>query len=73
MAKNIRGNGDGSGGGNDTYRIPGRGTAIPRQQVVKEVERGQHPDHSIYQRDGEKYVRSNPDSQRINNVDPDQR
>lgn len=70
MANTINGNGDGPGGRNETYRIPGRGSEIPRKQVVREVERGNHPNHGIYEREGEKYVRSNPDHLRKNNVDP---
>jgi len=68
MADVIKGNQDGENGENDTYRIPGRSSAIPRSTVVREVERGQHPHHSVYKRDGEKYVRANPDRQRKNNV-----
>lgn len=72
MAKIIRGNQDGSNGENKTYRIPGRSSAIPRKQVVKEIIQGQHPDHRTYTRNNVKYVRSKPDSQKQNNVDPDQ-
>lgn len=72
MANTIRGNKDGDNGANDSYRIPGRSSSIPRAQVVREVEKGNHPNHSVYERGGEKYVRSNPDSQNGNNVDPDQ-
>ncbi len=72
MAKIIRGNKDGQNGENQTYRIPGRGTEIPRQQLVKEVTQGQHPHHSVYERDGQKFVRSKPDAQQRNNVDPDE-
>jgi hypothetical protein len=72
VAKIIRGNKDGQNGENQSYRIPGRGTEIPRQQIVKEVKQGQHPNHSVYERDGQEYVRAKPDSQQKNNVDPDQ-
>ena len=67
MAKNIRGNNDGENGRNDSYTIQGRGV-VTRQKLVNEVEAGKHPDHSVYQRDGEKFVRSNPDSTESNNV-----
>jgi len=70
MAENINGNGDGPNGRNETYRIPGRGTEIPRKEIVREVEQGKHPNHSVYEREGEKFVRSNPDHLRRNNVDP---
>lgn len=68
MADIIKGNRDGENGENDTYRIPGRGSAIPRPTVVREVEQGKHPHYSVYKRDGVKYVRGNPDSRKKNNV-----
>jgi hypothetical protein len=68
MADVIKGNQDGENGENDTYRIPGRSSAIPRSKVVREVEQGQHPQHSVYKREGVKYVRAKPDRQRKNNV-----
>lgn len=71
MAKNITGNNDGDNGRNETYRIPGRGSAIPREELVREVEQGRHPGHSVYERDGEQYVRSNPDRTTGNNVNKD--
>jgi hypothetical protein len=71
MARVIRGNKDGENGENQTYRIPGRGSAIPREQIVNEIKQGQHPKHSTYRRNGVDYVRSNPDSQEKNNVDPE--
>jgi hypothetical protein len=72
MANTIRGNKDGKNGENQTYTIPGRGSSIPREQVVKEIKQGKHPNHSTYKIKGTEYVRSNPDSQEKNNVDPDQ-
>lgn len=68
MARIIKGNGDGPGGRNETYSIPGRGV-VGRKSLVREVEQGKHPDFSIYTREGEKYVRGNPDSMAGNNVD----
>lgn len=67
MAKNIRGNNDGENGRNESYTIPGRGI-VNRDNLVREVENGKHPDFSIYERDGEKYVRGNPDNSEDNNV-----
>ena len=67
MAKTIKGNRDGEGGGNDSYTIPGRGV-VPRSTLVREVENGEHPDFSIYTLDGVKFVRANPDSEKKNNV-----
>ena len=72
MANIITGNKDGENGHNDTYRIPGRGSNIPREQVVQEVKDNKHPNFGIYTRDGEEYVRALPDSQTGNNVDPNQ-
>ncbi len=52
----IRGNNDGPGGRNETYRVGSR-THVPRSQMVKEVETGLHPgNHTgltdiLYQRD----------------------
>ncbi len=61
-------NQDGPRGENETYRIPGRATDIPRETLVREVEAGQHPNHSTYTRDGETYVRAKPDSTTADNV-----
>lgn len=73
MAQNIIGNGDGENGENDTYRIPGRGTHIPRAQLVSEVEADRHPGFSTYTINGETYIRSNPDNSTNNNVNRDQK
>lgn len=70
MAKKIKGNQDGEGGRNDSYTIPGRGI-VQREELVKEVEEGKHPDFSIYKLDQEKFVRANPDSSQANNVNRD--
>lgn len=68
MAKNIRGNKDGKNGSNNSYTIPGRGI-VPRKKLVKEVDSGKHPNHHVFEIDGEEYVRSNPDKTPNNNVD----
>ena len=68
MAKNITGNNDGSKGGNDTYRIPGRGTNVSRNILTKEVKNGKHPDHGIYTRNRKEYVRAKPNSTKNDNV-----
>lgn len=70
MANKIIGNGDGPNGGNDTYNIPGRGSNIPRAQIVREVEQELHPNFGIVEINGEKFVRSKPDHLRKNNVNP---
>lgn len=67
LAKNITGNNDGESGRNETYTIIGRGV-IPRKTLVMEIENGRHPDFSIYEINGEKFVRSAPDSTESNNV-----
>jgi hypothetical protein len=68
MADVIKGNQDGPRGENESYSIPGRGSAIPRPKLVREVEQGKHRHFSIYRRAGVKYVRGNPDSTTENNV-----
>ncbi len=72
MANKIRGNKDGYNGENQSYRIPGRSAFIPREKLVDEVKQGKHPNHAIYTRDGEEFVRAKPDAKQANNVDPDQ-
>lgn len=72
MANVIRGNKDGDNGSNDSYRVPGRSSSVPRQQIVREIKQGQHPNHAVYKREGEEYARAKPDAQTGNNVDPDQ-
>jgi hypothetical protein len=39
MARVIKGNQDGENGENDTYTIPGRGSAIARKTIVSEIKR----------------------------------
>lgn len=67
MAKNITGNNDGCNGRNESYRIHGRGV-VSRTTLVREIESCRHPNHSVYERNGESYVRANPDSSECNNV-----
>lgn len=69
MADHIHGNADGENGENDTYTIPGRGSTIPRRTLVREVKQGRHPNHHIYKREGEEYLRADPDHRKNNNVD----
>lgn len=66
MAK-IRGRQDGAGGRNEHYDIGSRKNVL-RREVVREVEQGKHPDAHVYHRDGQKYVRDNPDSSTKDNV-----
>ncbi|CAM4210168.1 DUF3892 domain-containing protein [Vibrio neonatus] len=67
MAKNIRGNNDGTNGENDSYTIPGRG-AVDRQTLVNETRNGNHPNHHVVRINGEDYVRANPDAKNSNNI-----
>lgn len=69
MANKIKGNEDGEGGRNETYRIPGRSSSIPRKQLVQEVKAGKHPEFGVYRREGEEYVRAKPNHLRKDNVD----
>ena len=66
MAK-ITGNNDGPNGRNESYRVGNRHN-VPRPQVVREVEQGQHPGYHVVKIDGEKYVRDNPDRSKSDNV-----
>ena len=63
----IKGNNDGPGGRNETYKIGGRG-AVPRTQAVKEVEQGKHSGAHVVKINNRKYVRDNPDSSKSDNV-----
>lgn len=63
----ITGRRDGIGGRNEHYDIGGRKN-VPRSVAVKEVERGRHPEHHIYERGGQKFVRDNPDASKRDNV-----
>lgn len=66
MAK-ITGKNDGAGSRNEHYRVGSRDN-VPRREVVKEIEGGKHSGYHIYERDGQKYVRDNPDSSKKDNV-----
>ncbi|HAS6997833.1 TPA: DUF3892 domain-containing protein [Vibrio parahaemolyticus] len=67
MAKNIRGNNDGTNGENDSYSIAGRGV-VDRQTLVDETRNGNHPNHHVVRINGEDYVRANPDAKNSNNI-----
>jgi hypothetical protein len=66
MAK-ITGRRDGSGGRNEHYDVGSR-KRVDRSIIVREVERGMHPGHHVYERGGEKFVRDNPDGSKRDNV-----
>lgn len=63
----IIGNNDGPNGRNESYKIGSR-THVPRMQAVKEVEAGKHPDAHVIKVNNRKYVRDNPDSSTLDNV-----
>lgn len=63
----IRGNNDGPGGRNESYRIGSR-PHVSRPQAVREVEAGKHPDNHVVRVNGRKYVRDNPDGSKKDNV-----
>lgn len=62
----IRGNRDGPGGRNESYRVGSR--TVSRTQLVKEVDAGKHPGAHTVKVDGRKYVRDNPDGSTKDNV-----
>lgn len=63
----IKGNNDGSGGRNETYKIGAR-PEVPRSVAVREVEAGKHPNAHVVKVNGQKYVRDNPDTSTKDNV-----
>jgi len=63
----IIGNNDGPGGRNESYNI-GKRKNVPRTQVVKEVEQGEHPEAHVVKINKRKYVRDNPDKSKKDNV-----
>jgi hypothetical protein len=66
----IRGNNDGPGGRNESYRIGARKN-VPRQQAVREIENGLHPGNHVVEINGRKYARDNPDRSKKDNVNQD--
>lgn len=63
----IRGNRDGPGGRNKSYRI-GTRKEVPRSAAVREVEAGKHPGVHTVRINGRRYVRDNPDASTKDNV-----
>ena len=66
----IKGNNDGPGGRNETYKIGSR-NEVPRSQAVKEVRDGKHPDAHVVRVNNRSYVRDNPDHSKKDNVNRD--
>ncbi|MGH1445843.1 MAG: hypothetical protein ACRBBO_07325 [Cognatishimia sp.] len=69
MAK-ITGNGDGTNGRNETYRVGNR-FGVDRQQLVREVEAGLHENYHTVGRGPDAFVRGNPNGSSGDNVDRD--
>lgn len=65
---NITGKQDGKNGRNEHYDVGKNRKNVPRNVVVKEVEKGMHQQHHIYERAGQKYVRDNPEGNKKDNV-----
>jgi hypothetical protein len=63
----IIGKNDGPGGRNEHYDI-GKRKNIPRIQVVKEIESGQHSGAHVVKVNGRKYARDNRDPSKSDNV-----
>ena len=66
----IKGNNDGPGGRNESYKIGNR-PHVPRAEAVKEVKQGKHPDSHVVKVNNREYVRDNPDSSTKDNVNRD--
>lgn len=66
----IKGNRDGPGGRNESYRIGGR-SSVSRTQAVREVKAGLHDGYHTVEIKGREYVRDNPDSSKRDNVNDD--
>ena len=64
----IVGKRDGKNGRNEHYDVGKSRKNVPRNIVVKEVEKGLHPEQHIYKRAGKKYVRDNPEGSKKDNV-----
>lgn len=63
----IKGNNDGKGGRNETYQIGSR-KRVPRKQAVKEKKAGKHRNVHVIKRNGQEYLRDNPDASKKDNV-----
>ena len=66
----IRGNNDGPGGRNESYKIGSR-SAVPRREAVQEVKQGKHAGNHVIKVNGREYVRDNPDGSKRDNVNRD--
>lgn len=64
--KSIKGKG-GVNSGNESYIINGRGE-ISRVELVKEINKGLHPDTHVIVRNGVEYARNNPNTSKLDNI-----
>jgi len=67
----IIGNRDGENSRNETYQVGQQRKHVSRIIAVREVKSGMHPGYHIYHRDGEEYIRDNPDKSKNDNVNRD--
>lgn len=63
----IKGNNDGPGGRNETYKIGSR-SKVSRRTAVTEVKQGKHSGAHVVKIGGREYVRDNPDRSKRDNV-----
>lgn len=66
----IKGNNDGPGGRNESYKIGNRSN-VSRAEAVREVKQGKHPDSHVVKINNREYVRDNPDGSTKDNVNRD--
>ncbi|MBU4186245.1 MAG: DUF3892 domain-containing protein [Proteobacteria bacterium] len=68
MTLRITGRREDENGANTHYRLSD-GRIVTRAEAVKMCENGELPNYHIYERDGIKYLRDNPDTSEMDNID----
>lgn len=68
MALRITGRKEDENGANTDYRLSD-GRMVTREVAVGMCENGELPGYHIYERDGKKYLRDNPDTKEEDNID----
>ncbi len=68
MALRITGRREDENGANTHYRLSD-GRIVTRAEAVAMCERGELPGYHIYERNGIKYLRDNPDTREEDNID----
>lgn len=68
MARNIKTNTETKTGAAKTYLVDGK--IQTRSTTVKDTEQGKNPGYHVIKVNETKYVRSDPDASKNNNVDP---